>query len=358
MERIKKFAVLIAAVLLSLTLISCGSSSSTPASSNTPTSTTLSGTAATGAPIAGFVYAKDATGTEVNVATGTTGSFTLDVTGMTPPFMVRVVPDNSSATLYSYASAIEQIVNVTPLTNLTMFLANSSANLDVLYNTWNGAGVTGAAVIAAQKVVNANLLAEFTAAGLSGNSYDFMTTAFAANGLGFDAVLDALKVVVNNTAGSFTLADVSNAPLGFNAAIDVSAISIGGASGSGSGGGGTSSALSFVPGNCILQTNGNNLCTPNAVVAFGPITVTDTGTGNTCTVDYDGNGTLHFEGGGQTDTLTVTQFAIGGASLSGPTNIIVTPGSITLHIDESEQIDFVLRVNPNFSTVRCQNIAG
>jgi len=220
MRLVRQTASFLVAALLSLTLMSCSSSSSTTSS------TTLSGTAATGAPIAGFVYVKDATGTEVNVATGTNGSFTLDVTGMTAPFMVRVIPDNGDPTLYSYASAAGQTVNVTPLTNLTMFIANGSADLGALYGAWDGSGVTSAAVVAAQKTVNANLLSEFTAAGIDGASYDFMTTAFTADGSGFDAVLDALQVAVDNTAGSFTLADSASTPITFDSAIDVTGISI------------------------------------------------------------------------------------------------------------------------------------
>lgn len=136
-----------------------------------------------------------------------------------------------------------------------------------------------------------------------------------------------------------------------------SPVSAGGGSGGGSGGS-SASALTLYLGNCTLQANGNYLCEPRAVEAFGPTTVTDTASGNTCTVDYDGNGTMHFEGGGQTDTLTITQFAMGGALPGGPANVADVAGRISLHIGTSAQIDYVLRVNPDFSSVQCLDVSN
>ena len=72
----------------SIALAGCGSGGS-----GTPTSTaTLSGVAATGAPIAGTAYIKDSStpARELSAPTGNDGSYSFNVQGMTPPFIVKV----------------------------------------------------------------------------------------------------------------------------------------------------------------------------------------------------------------------------------------------------------------------------
>ncbi len=184
-------------------------------SDSTPPPTTLTGTAATGAPIDGTVYVKDAKGVEKSIATAANGSFTLDVPGMTPPYLLKVTP-SSGPELYSYASENGQTVNLTPTTNLAMFLAFSKSDLNTLYVGWDGTAVTAAAVKAAEGVVRANLVTEMTAKGLNVASFNLFTTPFSADGTGIDGVMDGLKIAVNPGSGSFTFTDISDVDLGFD----------------------------------------------------------------------------------------------------------------------------------------------
>ena len=194
-------------------------------SDSTPPPTTLTGTAATGAPIDGTVYVKDAKGVEKSIATAANGSFTLDVTGMTPTYLLKVVPSNGSATLYSYA-AKNGTVNLTPTTNLAMLLASNSSNLDTVYAGWDGSAISEAAVKAAEGTVRANLAAEFTAAGLDINSVDLFTTPFTADGSGIDGVMDNLTIAVDFVAGSYTFADTSGTTFNESAAAPAPANAI------------------------------------------------------------------------------------------------------------------------------------
>jgi len=187
----------------------CSNSDSTPAPS------TLTGTAATGAPIDGTVYVKDAKGVEKSIATAVDGSFTLDVPGMTPPYLLKVTP-STGPELYSFASKNGQTVNLTPTTNLAMFLAYGKSDLNTLYVGWDGTGVSETAVATAEGTVRANLIAEMEAKGLDVASFDLFTTSFKADGSGIDGVMDGLKISVNSGSGSFTFTDLSDADLGFN----------------------------------------------------------------------------------------------------------------------------------------------
>jgi len=187
-------------------------------SDSTPPPTTLTGTAATGAPINGTVFVKDAKGVEKSIATAVNGSFTLDVPNMTPPYLLKIMP-SSGPELYSYASKNGQTVNLTPTTNLAMFLAYGKNDLNTLYVGWDGTAVTASAVDAAEGTVRANLMTEMTAKGIDVASFDLFTTPFTADGTGIDGVMDGLNIVVNPGAGTFIFADNNSNDLGFDGTL-------------------------------------------------------------------------------------------------------------------------------------------
>ncbi len=184
---------------------------------STPAPTTLTGTAATGAPIDGTVTVKDANGVEKNIATGVDGSFTLDVAGMTAPYLLRVMP-SSGPTLYSYASQNGQTVNLTPTTNLAMNLAASPTTLDAMYADWDGTAVTATQVATAEGTVRANLVTQMEAAKLDAATFNLFTTAFTADSTGIDGVLDNITITVDTTTGDYTFDDGDG-----NTVLDVSA---------------------------------------------------------------------------------------------------------------------------------------
>ncbi len=212
------------AALLAVILSACGGGGSGDGGATA----SISGTAAIGAPLDGFIYVTDRNGVEVNVPINADGSFSVPVGGMTPPFMLRAVPNAGGDTLYSYANTADITVNVTPLTNLSLFLANNQNDLATLYNTWasNMGQFSESDVRDAQEIINANLLAELNAAGVDPTLYDFLHTPFDADSTGIDAVLDGLVITVDGNANSFTVTDANLTVLGFDVNVDTSAIDI------------------------------------------------------------------------------------------------------------------------------------
>lgn len=226
--------VLLMLVILPLALAGCFNGDS---SSGTSASATLSGTAAAGAPLAGFVYVKDKNGVEVNVAIGGNGDYSISVTGMNAPFIIKAVP-GSGATLYSYAATANVTANVTPLTTLALFLSHNQGDLAALYDTWNGnfAALTTAIVQTAQAKINANFTTQMQAASIDPTTYDFLTATFVANRSGIDAVLDGLRISINFGTGTFAVTDANSVSVSFDPNISTTGIAIGG---SNNGGGGT-----------------------------------------------------------------------------------------------------------------------
>lgn len=240
-----------AMLLVGFTLLLAACNSSDSGS----TTSALSGTAAVGAPIDGYVYVVDANGTEVNVATDpATGSWTVSVSGMTAPFMIKVVASGTGEVFYSYADAAGVTVNLTPLTHLALFLA-FNGDLDALYADWaaNYSQLTAQAILNAQAIINANFATEMDALGLDHTSYDFFGTAFTANSTGIDALLDLLSISIDFNGNTFTVTVSGNPGFSFDENIDTSGIDIGGgSSGGGNNGGGsvslTCNTSNYVPG--------------------------------------------------------------------------------------------------------------
>lgn len=224
------------AALISSTLAitGCGSSDSNDSSSDNSDSSnsadaTLEGTAATGAAIDGFVYVTDASGTEVNVAIEADGSYTITVTGMSAPFLLRAAPDDGSDVQYSFAATANSIANITPMTTLAMFLANGETSLATLQQNWASAATSFSSddLADVQAQINANFSEQFSGNGLDADSYDFFTTEFSANGSGLDAVLDLISIDIDFSAGSF-IVEVNGLVYDYDVDIDTDGITIGG----------------------------------------------------------------------------------------------------------------------------------
>lgn len=155
----------------------------------------LRGVAATGAPIVGQVCAVAGNGAEIGCsATAVDGSFRIGTVGASGPFLLSAVPTLGDAqSQFSWADVNNGLTNVTPFTTLALLLATDYADLRDLYEGW-GLG---------QDIVDQDVLADAVdavldnfASRLSGvvpSGFDPFTSFFAANGTGFDAVLDALN---------------------------------------------------------------------------------------------------------------------------------------------------------------------
>lgn len=200
-----------------LTLGGCGSSGGGSDSAGSPaaTSAVVSGVAATGAPISGAVYLKDSSAPSVEKTTSTAadGSFSFDVTGLTPPFILKAqgTSGGTSATLCSFA-AEAGTANINPLSNAAIANAANVSDPTAVYAAPTptdlqtiAANLPGAVSTLMTKLKP--LLDQY-----SGANVDPITAPFAANHTGLDAVFDAVTIQVG--AGTIIVANrQNNAPI-------------------------------------------------------------------------------------------------------------------------------------------------
>ena len=178
------------------------------------TASVVSGVAVAGAPIVGTVTIKDSSSPAITkfVTISANGSYTIDVAGLTAPFMLRA--DGSvggrSYSIYSGAAAadINGNINVTPLTDL--IVANIAGQLASTYFTsGNFATLTTAELNSQTSALQARLLPILTAAGVSG-SIDLLRSSFAADHTGLDAALDVLRIEVDPNTAIATITSIIN----------------------------------------------------------------------------------------------------------------------------------------------------
>jgi len=172
----------------------------------------------------------DANGNDVNVnlLADDNGQYSIDVTGMTPPFIIGFDSEDNgtgSIDLYSFAKALNTDANVTDLTTLAVFLANNETDLGELYENWASTQLSDADIAAAQEIVNANLQAQIDAIeGLNAEDYDFLSTAFSPDGTGIAALLEAVSLDLTETGFIISIADENQ--FIFDKGIDTSSIAL------------------------------------------------------------------------------------------------------------------------------------
>jgi hypothetical protein len=207
----------LSSAVLALTLSACGGGSdSSSAGSNPPAApapapapdTTVTGTAATGAAVQGTVVAIDVNGKVSSAATtnSSTGAYTLDVSGMTAPFLLTITGSSGGrlVALTSVATAAGQTVNLTPLTDLIVAAASGSATGNGLVDACtlaSGSTTVSAACTDALKAATTGTKLKDAATQvaamigpLNTTGTDPLNGSFVANGLGMDGVLDRILV--------------------------------------------------------------------------------------------------------------------------------------------------------------------
>jgi hypothetical protein len=217
-------------------LAACGSDSAAPvAASPPPAATVIQGVIAVGAAVSGasiVVKDADATTADVTAKSGTDGSYTADVSALKAPFVV-----SATGTLNGEAVSVVAVVpsvsgnanntaNVTSLTNAVAALLAPGGDLSALNTPATLASATsGSKVADATALVVNTLKTDPEIAAALGAGFNPLTTVFAANGTGVDAVLDKLEITVattgvsisNNTA-ALTSTGAKPAPLVLTAA--------------------------------------------------------------------------------------------------------------------------------------------
>lgn len=164
--------------------------------------TTVSGVAAAGSPLSGTVSLKDSSlpAKERYAAINTDGSFAFDLTGLTPPYLLKATgtANNLSTILYSMSSA-GGTANINPLSSLAVALAHGSGDLGALYGAPDPLTLRDVshALAGAVRDVQTALrptLEKFGAAGVN-----FITDPYVANHRGLDLMLDLASIRTTST---------------------------------------------------------------------------------------------------------------------------------------------------------------
>ena len=138
------------------------------------------------------------------------GKYTIDVSDLTPPFMMRA-DGNVGGRHYSLYSAaavadINGTVNITPLTDL--IVSNIASQIaETIYNNGDFSGMTTDALNQAETELQMRLQPILTAVGLA-DSIDLLRATFNADHLGLDGVLDILRVTTDPVLGEATILNI------------------------------------------------------------------------------------------------------------------------------------------------------
>jgi len=165
------------------------------------TAVILKGTAAKGAAIASAtVTVKDKNGVTNTGTTDANGKYTIDVTGLTAPFLLKIDLAGGTA-LYSVGSAAG-VVNIHPFTDLIIqtWYKVKGTTIEAGFNDPVGnppPDVTAVQTIA--EVTKEVIEIWLVGSGIDPTQFDLITTPFDANHVGFDAVLERSTVEPDGT---------------------------------------------------------------------------------------------------------------------------------------------------------------
>lgn len=214
-KRLKRDWTLVTGILAA-GLTACGGGGSAPPPPPPPppppAAVSLSGTAAAGLPLVGTVTVKDALGATKTVPIDASGGYTVDVTGMTAPVMLRAT-GSVGATSYVVHSASASIaangtVNITPLTDL--IVANAAGQIAATYFAGSSfAKLTQAELDAETAGLRAKLLPVLQAMNVDA-SIDLLRTPFTPLSSALDKALDVLRVSVDASTQVATITNLVN----------------------------------------------------------------------------------------------------------------------------------------------------
>ena len=207
------------AVLLPIFIIiaGCGGGGGKASSTSTPAPTTqiISGVAAAGWPLTGTVTIKDSRGTQKNTPSDVTGVYSINVTGMTAPFVLMASGTIAGVSIQLYSGATQADIggniNITPLTDL--IISNFAGEIAAeYYSSGNFSNLT-ADNLNAQDVKLQDVLQPISSGipGFPASSVDLLRTfPFLTNNTGLDALIDLLTITDNASTNSATITNVTN----------------------------------------------------------------------------------------------------------------------------------------------------
>jgi len=358
-----------ATILIVVLLQACGggSTSSGPTATvsgvSNPTAT-VAGVAATGAAIDGTVTLKDSTGiTRSTVISLPSGAFSMDVSGLTPPYFLKATNNSGTLTLYSISTG-SGTFNINPLSNLVVVAA--AMRIDPLAKTPDAAfnnpanfsTLTAAQIQAATDIVMAQMPPAFkTALADYGVSNVNPLTDSYQIGNGLDKVFDSFVVTLNTATGKVQESQVA----GNLASSGTTGITLSGANAGNYsfvtvpetlatiGGGVTGGGVTGINGTVCGQTttgNGGITTPPAGTLIITAIPACKTYDGQT----YSGGNGVTYSGflNGDTSAVLGGTLTYGGTSQAAKNagTYTITPGGLTSSSYNIIYADSTLTVSP------------
>jgi hypothetical protein len=162
--------------------------------------------------VVGTVTVKDSTGASRTSPIAADGSYKVDVTGMTGPFVFLADGKVGGRTIQMVSAAtnadIDKTVNITPFTDL--IVANMAGQVATTYfASPNFAKLSAAELDAARQTLTTRLLPILNALGVAAG-FDLLRSSFAADHSGFDAVMDVVRVSTDTATQTATITDLVN----------------------------------------------------------------------------------------------------------------------------------------------------
>jgi hypothetical protein len=187
-----KKIILVAGILVSLS--GCGGGGG--GDNNTTPAVNISGTAAAGAAIIGQVTVKGSAGVSISTEIEADGSYSVDVSGLVAPYMLRAVGSvgGKEYTLYSFAEETDVggTINITPFTDL--ILSNVAGELASNHFEDGDFRDFKPEEIEEQEDALQDKLSKVLSALGVGDAIDLLRTQFSTDHSGLDAVLDIIRI--------------------------------------------------------------------------------------------------------------------------------------------------------------------
>lgn len=212
--KLSKATIMLSGIVLLVSACGGGGGSGIPDSPTTPqTSSKLSGTAAAGAPIIGLVTVKDSSTPVAQTKTvqiAADGKYSVDVTGLKAPYMVRAdgYVGGNEYHLYSAATVadVNGTINITPLTDL--IIANIAGTIAQSYfDSGNFSNLTATQLTTQSNRLAAQLQPILTAVGVN-SSIDLLRASFNTDHTGLDAALDVIRVSTDTATNIATISNI------------------------------------------------------------------------------------------------------------------------------------------------------
>ena len=206
----------IRSTIISLTIFTigaCGGGGGSALPSAAPA--TVVGVAAMGAPIVGTVTLKDVVGVTRVATTSAAGAFSLDVSGLTPPFFLLAANAPGTVAFYSIASA-PGIANINPLSHLVVVAAAMHVDAstrnpaDVFADPAKFKSISTTQLQAATAMVMGKMSTRFRAmlSAQGALGADPITDLYTI-GNGLDKTFDALALTLDPVTGTITEQDAA-----------------------------------------------------------------------------------------------------------------------------------------------------